>query len=342
MRSVSCSLRQVTIYTMLFALCTLSLSGCQGAFFQIKPPLENEGEVYLYIQPFPQEADRLRYTVAAISALSSDGREYPLSLSLHELKGPDMKRQRLLASGDLPPGRYTGFLLKVKDAILTVEDGEAKLLSPVEPVPVSFSFVVVRKKASLISLAFKYAESIQGEISFSPIFSVFIPARPILSLVGYVTNSASNNITVFDKKAEQAVAVIATGSRPAGMAMDQIRRRAYVALSGDDSIEVVDIATGDILNRIRLNQGDRTQELALSPNGKLLITVNPGSNTASFVNPISLLEVSRLSVGNGPNSVLLDSTGRRAYVFNTLSSTISVIDIANKALITTISTDRVL
>ena len=49
--------------------------------------------------------------------------------------------------------------------------------------------------------------------------------------------------------------------------------------------------------------------------------------------------MSRLSVGNGPNSVLLDSTGRRAYVFNTLSSTISVIDIANKALITTISTE---
>ena len=84
--------------------------------------------------------------------------------------------------------------------------------------------------------------------------------------MGYVTNSASNNITVFDKKAEQAVAVIATGSRPAGMAMDQNRRRAYVALSGDDSIEVVDIATGDIPNRIRLNQGDRSQELALSPN----------------------------------------------------------------------------
>jgi YVTN family beta-propeller protein len=157
--------------------------------------------------------------------------------------------------------------------------------------------------------------------------------------VGYVSNSASNNITVFDKIADQAVAVIATGSRPAGMAVDQIRRIAYVALSGDDAIEMVDIALGDILNRIRLNQGDRPQELALTPDGKLLITVNPGSNTVSFVDPLSLLQVRRLSVGNGPNSVLLDSTGRRAYVFNTVSSSISVIDIASKSLITTIPTD---
>lgn len=36
---------------------------------------------------------------------------------------------------------------------------------------------------------------------------------------------------------------------------------------------------------------------------------------------------------------MINSTGRRAFVFNTLSSTISIIDIPNKALVTTISTE---
>jgi DNA-binding beta-propeller fold protein YncE len=324
---------------LLSALCVFVLLGCQATLLQVKAPLEEEGEVYLYIQPFPQEADRLRFKILEISALSSDGKEFPLSVSLPELKGPDMKRQRLLASGQLPPGSYTGFSFRVKDAILRVEDGEAQLLSPEEPVKMNFLFSIVRKKASLITLSFKYTESIKGEVNFSPVFSFLIPARPITSLVGYVTNYGSNNITVFDKKSGQAVGMIATGRGPAGMALDQMARRAYVALTGEDAIDVIDVAAGNVITRIRLNPGDKPQEIALTPDRKVLLTANTGSNTVSFVDPFTLLEVNRIMVGNGPHSILMDPLRRRAYVFNTLSSTLSILDIANKALITTISTE---
>jgi YVTN family beta-propeller protein len=325
---------------MLHALCLLFfLLGCQATISRLKPPLEEEGELYLYIQSLPQEADRLRFTVEKIFAVSSDGREFALDVYLHQLKGPDMRRQRLLASGRLPPGSYGGLSFQVKNAILKVEEGEATLRSPEGPVKIDFPFNVSRKKAYLISLRFKYAESIRGGFSFSPVFSMFIPGKPLSNLVGYVTNPGSSNITVFDKQAGLAVAIIATGRKPMGMALDQRLRRAYVALSGDDAIDIVDVVAEDVIDRIRLNTGDHPQELALTPDNRLLLTVNPGSNTVSFIDPTSLIEVSRIRVGNGPNSVLIDSTGRRAYVFNTVASTISVIDIPNKIVLTTIATD---
>ena len=325
-----------------YALCGMlvfGMLGCQAAISTVRPPLEEEGEVYLYIQPFPQEAYRLRFKIAEIFALSGDGREFPLFVSLHELKGPEMKRQRLLASGQLPPGSYVGFSFRAKDANLKVEEGEASLLVPETPARIDFPFNVAKKKAYVISLILKYRESIREGFSFSPVFSVFIPTKPITSLIGFVTNSASNNITVFDKNLGQAVAMIATGRRPAGMALDQTRRRAYVALSGDDTIVVVDVTAVDVVESVRLHTGDHPQELALTPDGRVLLSANTDSNTVSFIDPVSLLELSRINVGNGPNSVLIDPTGRRAYVFNRLSSTISVIDIANKAIVTTISTD---
>jgi YVTN family beta-propeller protein len=329
-----------TLCGILYALCLFFvLVGCQGKFLQLKPVLTEEGEVFLYIQPFPQEADRLRFTIDEISAISSDGKEYPISFNLHELKGREMKRQRLLGSVRLPPGTYLGLTLKVTKAFLRGEEGEAALLVPEAPERMNFHFNVIRTKAYLISMTFKYAESISRGFNFNPVFSLSIPAKPINELVGYVTNYDSNNITVFDKSSGQAVAVIATGRRPAGMALDQTRRRAYVAISGDDTIDFIDVTQGDIINRIRLNTGDRPQEIALTPDGNTLLSVNTGSNKVSFINPISLLELSRIDVGNGPNSVLIDSTGRRAFVFNYLSSTISVIDVPNKAIITTISTD---
>jgi YVTN family beta-propeller protein len=324
---------------MLFALCVFVLLGCQAAVSTVRPPLEEEGEVYLYIQPFPQEAYRLRFKIVEISALSAEGREFPLSVSLRELKGLEMKRQRLLASGQLPPGPYVGFSFRVKDANLKIEEGEATLLVPETPARIDFPFSVAKKKSYLISLVFKYRESIREGFSFSPVFSIFIPTKPITSLIGFVTNGASNNITVFDKNLGQVVAMIATGRGPAGMALDQTRRRAYVALSGDDTIAVVDVTSVDVIESLRLHTGDHPQEVALTPDGRLLLSANRDSNTVSIIDPVSLLELTRINVGNGPNSVLIDPTGRRAYVFNRLSSIISVIDIPNKALVTAVSTD---
>jgi YVTN family beta-propeller protein len=315
------------------------LLGCQASLTGLKPALEEEGEVYLYIQPFPQEAERLRFTLEEVSAVSGDGKEIPFTISLAELKAPDLRRQRLLAHGRLLPGAYIGLSFKVNKAILKVEEGEASLLLPEGPVRIDFPFTVNRKRARVISLTFRYEESIIGGISFNPSFSGLTPTKPISSVAGYVTNRASHNMTVFDKKLRQVVGVIATGAGPAGMALDQRLKKVYVALSGEDAIEVIDITAQEIINRIRLDTGDRPQELALTPDGRSLLVVNNGSNSVSFVDPVSLFELTRINVGNGPNSILIDPRGRRAFVFNTLSSTITVLDIPLKAVITTLSTD---
>jgi len=313
---------------------------CQASLFNLKPPLEEEGEVYLYLQPFPQEAERLRFIIDQVYAVSGDGREIPLELRVREVKSSETRRQRLLAHAQLPPGPYMGLSFKVKNAILKVEDGEAALLVSEIPARLDFPFSVVRKKAYVISLTFKYGESISGGLRFNPVFSPLIPSKPIVSLTGYVTNTGSNNITVFDKKSGQVAGAIATGRGPAGMALDQRLRRVYVALSGEDAVEVIDVTGGEIINRVRLNQGDRPQELALTPDGRFLLAVNVGSNTVSFIDSISLFELGRVNVGNGPHSILIDPiTGRRAYVFNRLSGTISVLDIPNRGIVTTLSTD---
>jgi YVTN family beta-propeller protein len=313
--------------------------GCQAAISSFRPPLGEEGEIYLYLQPYPQEAERLRFSIEGISAVSADGREFPLEISLREIRAKDARRQRLLASGRVPPGSYIGLSFKVKKAILKVEDGEADLLVPEVPVRTEFPFSVIRKKAYVILLSFKYRESISGGFSFSPVFSPFIPARPIISLAGYVSNTISHNIAVFDKQLGQVVGMIATGKGPAGLALDQRSRRVYVAVSGDDEIEVIDITGGELINAIKLSAGDRPQELVLTPDGKVLLSLNTGTNTVSFIDPSSLFELSRVNVGMGPRSILIDSRGRRAYVFNTVAGTISVLDIANRAVITTFSTD---
>lgn len=326
--------------TSLVLLCgILCLCACQPTFVQVKAPLEEEGEVLLYVQPFQQDADRLRFSIESISVRKSDGSESPVSVRLPELRGREITRQRLLGTAVVSPGSYAGFTLKIKEALVRTEDGEAALLLPDAPVRIDFPFTVSRKRAYVVWFIFKPGESLRTGFSFTPAFSVAMPPRPIASLTGYATNSGSNNITVFDKRASQVTGAIATRGGPAGMALDQRGRKAYVALPSQDMIEVIDVNVGEVIDRLLLSTGDRPRELALTPDGRILLSVNAGSNTVSVIETPSRFESRRITVGNGPNSILVDPSGRRAFVFNNLASSISVLDIPNKALVTTISTD---
>jgi hypothetical protein len=129
-----------------FLLFLILLTSCQGMQHRLQPYIEDAGDVVLYLQPFPQEADRIRFTIEGIAARGSDGREFPFNLRLSELKGRELTRQRLLGAIQLPPGSYSGFSLKVKDAYLRGEEGDAALMAPDIPVRIDFFFTVIRRK----------------------------------------------------------------------------------------------------------------------------------------------------------------------------------------------------
>jgi YVTN family beta-propeller protein len=317
----------------------LSVAGCQAGVPQPRVRLDDEAAVYLYVQPFPPEAERLRVVIDGVSARLRDGGEVPLSLALRELNSRDVPRQRLLAAGSLPAGDYAGFAFRTKSASLRAEEGESALLVAHADARIDFSLTVRRGEGYVVALALRYGESVEGGFRFTPVFSVYRPRRPAAGVMGFVVNSGSDDVTVFDKKTFHVFEVIATGRGPSGIALDQRARRVYVALSGDDGVEIVDVLAGRIHDRVRLSAGDEPVDLALTPEGKTLLSANKGSNAVSVIDPASRFEVARIPVGNGPRSILMDPTGRRAFVFNSLSNTVSVIDVASRAVIRSITTD---
>ncbi len=298
-----------------------------------------DGGVYLYLQPLPPEASRLAFTVASVSAVSGDGTAYPLTLNLAAVGGAASGRQRLLASGRLPAGSYSGFTVTFTRAALKNASGETALALPEAPVRLDLQLGVTGGHSSVVWLSLKYAESVQGPSTFSPAFTVVVPAKPIADHAGFVTNTGSNTVTVFDKQIAQAVAVVDTCAGPTGLALDQRRRRLYVACSRDDEIQSIDVATGDVVDRASASPGDRPRELALTPDGNTLVAANTGSNSISFFDTGALSRADHVEVGAGPGSVAVDPTGRRAFVFNTLSSSISVVDIASRTVVASLATE---
>jgi YVTN family beta-propeller protein len=305
-----------------------------------KMPLGQEGEVIIYLQPLPQESSRLRFIISGISALRNDGLEIPLSLYQSDIKGADdTGRQKLLASGILPPGSYSGLSIQIRSAWVQTEEGEIALLVPEEPFRVDQQFEVNRQEASALFLALKPSGMITAGVRFTPAFSLASAGRPLINLVGFASVPASNTLAVFNKKTMQVVDVIATDPEPTGIVLDQFRARAYVAAARDDSVAVVDVSNLRVINRLKLNFKDRPVWLALTPDGRKLVAVNQGSNTVSIIDARSMIEIDRVKVGEKPSSAVMDPSGLKVYILNTRSKTISVVDLTQRRLAVTIAVE---
>lgn len=330
-----------SVRTCLVLLVIASIASCTPQSPPYRPALDKEGEILLYLQPMPMEAQRLSFGIESVSALREDGSSFPFSLSLEELKGAELVgKQKQLGSAIVPPGRYTGISIRVKNASVQREEGTAAYLVTQESVKVEHEFIVRKGQDVALFLTFDPAKSVKDNFSFTPAFTLASYTKELRNLLGFISNSDLNNISVFNKVSMLILDSIATGREPRGIALDKTRGLAYVALSGDDAVQIIDVFSDSTLSRIRLNLGDEPREIAITGDGATAVTANYGSNTASIIDTAGQFEAKRLSVGEGPVSVVTDPAGLKAYIFNSMSNSISVVDLARKEVGATITLDE--
>ena len=319
-------------------LVVIAAAGCAASRLADKSPLpRDEARIHLYLLPLPPDAARLEVLLEGASAVREDGSLVPLQLEFNRLRAGDPDRERRLASGPALPGRYTGLEVRIASAALTGEGGGA--LGTVAAVTVPFLFTVQEKQPVVISLRLDHAGSVAEGMRFEPHFVAEAPPRPPAGLIALASARGSDELAIFDKVSGRIAGIVPTGRRPGGLALDSARRRAYVAVTGEDRIEAIGLLEQAVLARLNLRVGDEPVEVALTPDGGTLVTANAGSSSASIVDAPALVERARISVGNEPGSVLLDRAGRRAYLFNTGSSSITVIDVAARAVVATLGTE---
>jgi YVTN family beta-propeller protein len=321
---------------------TVAVLGCAARAHgpRVLPALAQEGEIFVYLQPFPEEASRLALSLEAVSAARNDGTEVPLELLLPEIAGASATRQRLLASGRVPPGRYTALVMRFRRATLTRDEGPADLLVGNEPVRVDLALELPAGAARVVRLVLG-ARSLDTDFGFASAFRAgsAAPEGSQVPLSAYVSSTASASVAVLDRRTKQVTAVIAAGREPQGIALDPAAQRAYLALAAEDQLEVLDLATGHDLQRVMLRAGDDPREVALTPDGRTAIVIGPRSNSVTFVDTRSGMVMDRVGTGQEPWALLLGPGGRRAYVLNRLSNDITVVDVGNRAVVGTLSTE---
>jgi YVTN family beta-propeller protein len=320
-------------------LLALVLAACSSEALRTGAYLQSESRAYVYLQPMSGEASRVVFSVEAVSAVRDDV-EVPLTLSRSELRGAELSDVQVqLASGALSPGAYQGISIKVSEAYLVGAEGETRLLSPEGPVRVSGRFRVDKKGVTALFLTFYPLHSVKSRFRFEPEFALSTYEGGLRNLLGFVSITGSRMVTVFNKKTMAVEDLVATGRDPRGLSLDSDQGRLYVALSGEDAIDVFDVVSGERLGRIRLNLGDVPNELALTPDGKVLVSANHGSNTASIIDAEAQVELERVRVAEGPVSAVINPAGTRAFVLSERARSVSAVDLALKRVAQTLRLD---
>ena len=295
----------------------------------VRPPAPVTGSFGLYLQPLPQEAHRLHFTISSLTAVREDGSEIPLATTMDRIVGGDLVGiQKKLAAAALPPGVYQGLALQVADATLLGEEGEIRLLAPEEPLRIDYQFTVVKDTAMTLFLSLAPERLVTNGVLFTPRFSLWEPERLLPSLKGFASNSGSDSLIIFNKRTAQITGTLHIGAMPKGMALDQRKGWLYVALARENAIAVVEVSNSVVMGKIRLQFGDEPCELALSPSGTTLVAINQGSNSASIIDTASLFEKGKVRLSSTPTGVFMGPDDGRAYVLQGSSGSISALDLA--------------
>src|SRR5229473_457202 len=166
----------------------------------------------------------------------------------------------------------------------------------------------------------------------------------------------SKTVTVIDSQSETPVwsLVMDLGIRPMAFATnpDGTTKWLFVQLSGFNGFAVIDFATHEEINRIKLpalppgkapflQGGNESHGMAVTADQKTLV-VNSRLNSAvySYLLP-DLKLLGGVDVGLAPDWVTLTPDGKRAYVANAGSNSVSVIDIKSMKEITRIPVGQV-
>jgi DNA-binding beta-propeller fold protein YncE len=314
-------------------LVTAALAACQARAHRVRAPVagDDEGELYVYLQPLPPGADRVELALESLAVVGEGGAELPLALRPRDPSRRAAPRdQRLLATGAVPVGQYSALVLRIARATLGAGERPADLLVQEEPIRIDVPFVVKARAGRVLWVTLRSTTGQAPQFAFDAGLTAATAPPAASDVVSWASLPDRDTVVAFDKRGRQVFGLLHAGREPRGIAIDGRARRAYVALERSDEVAIFDAAAGEEEAHIRLQPTDGPVDLALVEEGRLLLALNAGSRTVAFVETAARLEVARVPVGDGPVALVVNRTGTRAFVLNSSPASVTVVDVASR------------
>ena len=119
---------------------------------------------------------------------------------------------------------------------------------------------------------------------------------------------------------------IETSRRPRDMQFNLAQDKLYVACGDDDSIDVIDLATLEVVDSIPT--GPSPEVFTFSPDEKQIYVSNEEDSTMEIIDVASKTVIARVPTGAEPEGVIKSIDGKSVFVTSEVADMVHVVDIA--------------
>lgn len=145
----------------------------------------------------------------------------------------------------------------------------------------------------------------------------------------YVTNIATNTVSVIDTATNTVIATIPVGSGPAGVVVSSDGTTVYVSNSNDGTVSVIDTASNTVTGIF--NSTGTPGFSAISPDGKTLYVPNNMGGLDVIDTASKSIITTVVGLGNGSDAAVVTPDGGHVYINS--GSGISVIATATNTVV---------
>ncbi len=142
----------------------------------------------------------------------------------------------------------------------------------------------------------------------------------------FVSNERGGGLTVLSASDYSVIGSVKTAARPRGMVFSPDHKLLYVACGSGNSIDIVDVASMRVVDRI--TQVDDPETFDLNRQGTRLYISNEDAGELSIIDLTTKKLLQSIPVGLEPEGVLLSPDQRDAYVASEGSNLVNVVDLA--------------
>ena len=143
----------------------------------------------------------------------------------------------------------------------------------------------------------------------------------------YVSNGASNTVSVLDLVYLRPDRTLQVGTQPTGLAVNPVRDEVYAVNSGSDTVSIIDTSDNAVTATIGVHRAPYSIDVA--PDGKRAYVPNSGSNSVSVLDLNKRREIAIVAAGEGPGVARVSPDNRSLVVSNRIAGSVSVYSISD-------------
>jgi YVTN family beta-propeller protein len=141
----------------------------------------------------------------------------------------------------------------------------------------------------------------------------------------YISNGASNTVTVLDLVYLRQDRTLQVGINPTNLALNPVRNEIYVVNTQSGTVSVIDAEANRVAATIPVHR--LPSFIAVDPTGHRAYVANSGSNTISILDLDRRREIAVAGTGEQPGVDRISPDGRSLVVTNRGSGSVSVFDV---------------